>query len=80
MALPAQLGVASSVGTALAAMSLARELGVTPQGAWVAANQGAQLAKDLGVTPSAAASAGIAAMNLLAEMQKESISKTIRRT
>ena len=80
LALPAQLGVASSVGTALAAMSLARELGVTPQGAWVAANQGAQLAKDLGVTPSAAASAGIAAMNLLAEMQKESISKTARRT
>ena len=84
-ALPAQLGVASpgvvsSVGTALAAMSLARELGVTPQEAWVAANHGARLAKDLGVTPSAAASAGIAAMNLLAEMQKESISKTARRT
>ena len=84
-ALPAQLGVASpgvvsSVGTALAAMSLARELGVTPQNAWVAAHQGARLAKDLGVTPSAAASAGIAAMNLLAEMQKESISKTARRT
>jgi hypothetical protein len=61
-------------------MSLARELGVTPQNAWVAAHQGARLAKDLGVTPSAAASAGIAAMNLLAEMQKESISKTARRT
>jgi len=79
-ALPAQLGVVPSVGTALAAMSLARELGVTPQNAWVAAHQGARLAKDLGVTPSAAASAGIAAMNLLAEMQKESISKTARRT
>ena len=60
----------STLGAAVAAVGIARDLGIQPKDALRGAQQGAQIAKELGVTPSQALAAGVAAAKWLGPLMK----------